>query len=400
LSAVLWLPACSGSILDLGHDRDGGTVPAPDAATVPVPDAATVPDTAPATDAAPATDVAPATDAVPAPDAATGADATPGPAGSYAGPIGRSSDKHLLTNGSLDSPSLQGLSLVRDLINRAIYINDTLLVNDAGLHDHSAAGIAAHGLKVFNFVQTRMTGEGAPRAIWFDLEHGNSIHVPASVGYDPGTDGKFAAVYSYRSRTALRTEAIRYQDLVAKSVIDRTRAAGDQDFEVGWYNIPGRIGSNPNIDAAAQIMYGDARVLLDTHGFGGVSCYFSITASQAQQMIAGTYTMDQYIDSMVANVVAVKQKFVDQKIYAVLWPYFWYTDVYPFGSKVVPAGAMRQLATRLLAEADVDGFFFWHSSGDDDPSVINAAERTRWNARYEEVAEVVLADGRFRVISY
>jgi hypothetical protein len=43
------------------------------------------------------------------------------------------------------------------------------------------------------------------------------------------------------SRAALRTEAIRYQDAVAKDVIDRCRAAGYEDFEVGWYNIPGTI---------------------------------------------------------------------------------------------------------------------------------------------------------------
>jgi hypothetical protein len=44
----------------------------------------------------------------------------------------------------------------------------------------------------------------------FDVEHFNSVNVPASVGYNPSVDGGLAARYNTSSRAALRQEAVRY----------------------------------------------------------------------------------------------------------------------------------------------------------------------------------------------
>ena len=331
------------------------------------------------------------------------------------------------------------LGEISNLIYRCVYVRNfdfkTLVRGDlrtgaytTNVNDHGTQGMIDHAkwqLRVLTLAQDRMIPV-PPDALWWDPEsYEDCVHlnVPANVVADGWSDSHpdDHAITTYYStvRSIWRKEAVRWHKAVLTKMYDYAHNDFNKpNFEVGHYNIPSQNSPNFSIDATdTKGPLFDAGLLSWT----GPPLYLSGLGTGSH--VSKNTFLTNFTQSIVSGVKAAYGPNI--KVLPVLWPRMtcpgtntgnnfllprgqgtcnppasvachdwmgcWKGNAslgYPAGSYMTPPGWLGEQAKRCL-DAGADGFFIWRAGeGDDGTSAL-------WTARYQEIINVVNADGRF-----
>jgi hypothetical protein len=285
-------------------------------------------------------------------------------------------------------------------------------IGGKAVFDHSEAGIEAGAERACRFIMKQAPEYGLNIGI-LDLEMLPSVNVPPDLGYDPDNrKDKSVVVYSPLEREAFRSQAVRFNRLMATAMFRRLREEMPK-FELGWYNIPRAIGwydrEPEQVTLQVERTYQEAypAVLEPFAAFTGPSSQMVVSSSMIKGLIAGKIGEDDLIDWKVRSCRAFKEKFGPLvNVVPSIWPRWFIIGSpkpgpdYPDGSVVVPPGFMTKLCTRLLDEAGVSGFMCWRASTDDDYEELDPGYQRRLSDRWAEVAAVVNQRSDFRAVEF
>jgi hypothetical protein len=280
-----------------------------------------------------------------------------------------------------------GLQSGVDLMTSVAFIpsgQHSIIVNNRRHFDHSDAGIEAGAQTVAKLITSRNTRFGM-----FDVEHFNSVNVPASVGYNPSVDGGLAARYNTSARAALRQEAVRYHTRLVGRVRQLLSA---RDGELGEYNIPHHISwyhaynestKSSNANKEAQ----DLVPLLPLLSFTGPQAQFLIDQRISDEIKSGKISDDMLIH-WHAESVRVRRRALGNKarIMPTIWPRLWPVGnvSLPNGSAALRPGLMYRLCHAML-DAGAQGFVCWTPSVDRN---LSSADQQAMSRSWGEVVTV------------
>ncbi len=341
---------------------------------------------------------------------------TPTPTPEPTPPVGDNSERPLFTAKHkvllmMKDPnsyrSLGGYRKVRDLSTPINYVNQNTSSSDGqGTYDHSDAGIERAARNVVDYVISRQVlGEDHfnpwlrdSKLVLWDIESAvRSINVPRNVRITTGYPNVF---YFPGGELDQRKEAIRVQWGISQKVKEMLKARR-MGYEGVWYNIPNVRGfpaSQSEIQPFIDTQSSDVRDFASQHA-GALACNAQAITTDAmmESFKNNPANLELQLNRVVYLAKGIRERLgKSAKIICTLWPR-WYvlgagqipenSSRYLNNDVVVPPGYMRRLVDRLMKEADVDGFFVWASTSDDEYS---AAATERWDARNAEVADYIL----------
>jgi hypothetical protein len=280
-----------------------------------------------------------------------------------------------------------GLQSGLDLMTSVAYIpsgQHSIIVNNRRHFDHSDAGIEAGAQTVAKLITSRNT-----RFAMFDVEHFNSVNVPASVGYDPLVDRGLAARYNTNARAALRQEAVRYHTRLVGRVRQLLSA---QDAEFGEYNIPHHISWYHAYNESAKLNTANKEAqdlvpLLPLLSFTGPQAQFLIDQRMSDGIKSGKISDDMLIHWHAESVRVRRQVHgSNARIMPTIWPRLWPVGnvSLPNGSAALRPGLMYRLCSALL-DAGAQGFVCWTSSADRN---LSSTDQQAMSRSWEEVVKV------------
>jgi hypothetical protein len=255
--------------------------------------------------------------------------------------------------------------------------------------DHSDAGIEAGAQQVAKMIISRNTRFGM-----FDVEHHNSVNVPASVGYNPSVDGQLAARYHPSSRLALRQEAVRYHTRLIGRVRQLLSARGG---ELGVYNVPAHISWYHAYNESAKSSTAskeaqDLVPLLPLLSFTGPQAQLMIDQRMSDEISSGKIS-DNNLIHWHAESVRVRRRALggNARLMPTIWPRFFGLGGarLPNGSAALRPGLMGRLASAML-DAGAQGFVCWTPSIDRN---LSSADQQAMSRSWGEVVDVMRSRG-------
>jgi hypothetical protein len=285
-----------------------------------------------------------------------------------------------------------GLQSGLDVMTSVAFIpqgQHSIIVNNRRHFDHSDAGIEAGAQQVAKLIISRNTRFGL-----FDVEHHNSVNVPASVGYNPSVDGQLAARYHPSSRLALRQEAVRYHTKLIGRVKQLLSA---RNGELGAYNVPPHISWYHANNESAKSSWAnreaqDLAPLLPILSFTGPQAQILIDQRMSDEISSGKISDDNLIHWHAESVRVRRQALGgNARIMPTIWPRFFGVGGarLPNGSAALRPGFMGRLCTAML-NAGAQGFLCWTPSIDRN---LSSADQQAMSRSWGEVVDVMRSRG-------